>query len=138
MRRLGQFSNIGCAVFVIFVLAGGLAAALTKHSLFGVAGVLIGVYFLYAIKVVSQWERVAVLRFGRYKGLRGPGLFLIFPVIDTLSRYVDQRIRLATVNAESTLTRDTVPVDVDAIVSGWCGTRRNRFLRSRISCRRLP
>lgn len=116
MRRLGQFSNIGCAVFVIFVLAGGLAAALTKHSLFGVAGVLIGVYFLYAIKVVSQWERVAVLRFGRYKGLRGPGLFLIFPVIDTLSRYVDQRIRLATVNAESTLTRDTVPVDVDAIV----------------------
>lgn len=116
MRRLGQFSNIGCAVFVMFVLAGGLAAALMNHSLFGVAGPLIGVYFLYAIKVVSQWERVAVLRFGRYKGLRGPGLFLIIPVIDTLSRYVDQRTRLATVNAESTLTRDTVPVDVDAIV----------------------
>jgi regulator of protease activity HflC (stomatin/prohibitin superfamily) len=116
MKKYGQFSNVGCAVFVISVLAGGLAAALTKHFLFGIAGIVIGVYFLYAIKVVSQWERVAILRFGRYKGLRGPGVFLIIPVVDTLSRYVDQRIRLATVNAESTLTRDTVPVDVDAIV----------------------
>ena len=116
MKKYGQFSNVGCAVFVISVLAGGIAAALTKHFLFGIAGIVIGVYFLYAIKVVSQWERVAVLRFGHYKGLRGPGVFLIIPVVDTLSRYVDQRIRLATVNAESTLTRDTVPVDVDAIV----------------------
>jgi regulator of protease activity HflC (stomatin/prohibitin superfamily) len=116
MKKYGQFSNVGCAVFVVFMLAGGLAAALTKHFLFGIAGIVIGVYFLYAIKVVSQWERVAVLRFGHYKGLRGPGVFLIIPVVDTLSRYVDQRIRLATVNAESTLTRDTVPVDVDAIV----------------------
>jgi regulator of protease activity HflC (stomatin/prohibitin superfamily) len=116
MKKYGQFSNVGCAVFVISVLAGGLAAALTKHFLFDIAGIVFGVYFLYAIKVVSQWERVAILRFGRYKGLRGPGVFLIIPVVDTLSRYVDQRIRLATVNAESTLTRDTVPVDVDAIV----------------------
>jgi regulator of protease activity HflC (stomatin/prohibitin superfamily) len=116
MKKSGQFSNVGCAVFVVFVLAGGLAAALTKHFLFGVASIVIGVYFLYAIKVVSQWERVAILRFGHYKGLRGPGVFLIIPVVDTLSRYVDQRTRLATVNAESTLTRDTVPVDVDAIV----------------------
>ncbi len=89
---------------------------LTRQAAFVVAGVLIGIYFLYAIKVVNQWERVAVLRFGHFKGLRGPGVFLIIPVIDTLSRYVDQRTRLATVNAESTLTRDTVPVDVDAIV----------------------
>src|ERR1700748_166339 len=116
MKKYGQCSNVGCAVFVISVLAGGIAAALTKHFLFGIAGIVIGVYFLYAIKVVSQWERVAILRFGHYKGLRGPGVFLIIPVVDTLSRYVDQRIRLATVNAESTLPRDTVPVDVDAIV----------------------
>lgn len=116
MKKSVQFSNVGCAVFVVFVLAGGLAAALTKHFLFGIAGIVIGIYFLYAIKVVSQWERVAILRFGHYKGLRGPGVFLIVPIVDTLSRYVDQRIRLATVNAESTLTRDTVPVDVDAIV----------------------
>jgi regulator of protease activity HflC (stomatin/prohibitin superfamily) len=54
--------------------------------------------------------------FGRYRGLRGPGLFLIIPIVDTLSRYVDQRVRVTTVSAESTLTRDTVPVNVDAII----------------------
>jgi len=57
-----------------------------------------------------------VLRFGRYRGLRGPGLFLIIPIAETLSRYVDQRVRVTTVSAESTLTRDTVPVNVDAII----------------------
>jgi regulator of protease activity HflC (stomatin/prohibitin superfamily) len=66
---------------------------------------------------VDQWEKVAVLRFGRYRGLRGPGVFLIIvPILETLSRYVDQRVRVTTVSAESTLTRDTVPVNVDAIV----------------------
>ena len=116
MKRFGQYSTVGIAVFVICVLAGFLGTALTRHTAYTVVGLLVGIYFLYAIKVVNQWERVAVLRFGRYKGLRGPGVFTIIPVVDSLSRYVDQRIRLATVNAESTLTRDTVPVDVDAIV----------------------
>jgi regulator of protease activity HflC (stomatin/prohibitin superfamily) len=74
------------------------------------------VYLLYAIRVADQWEKVAVLRFGRYTGLRGPGLFHLIPIVDTVSRYVDQRVRVANVSAESTLTRDTVPVNVDAIV----------------------
>jgi regulator of protease activity HflC (stomatin/prohibitin superfamily) len=71
---------------------------------------------LFALKVADQWEKVALLRLGRFAGLRGPGLFHMIPVIDTLSRYVDQRVRVANVTAESTLTRDTVPVNVDAIV----------------------
>jgi regulator of protease activity HflC (stomatin/prohibitin superfamily) len=66
--------------------------------------------------VANQWEKFAVLRFGRYRGLRGPGLFHIIPIVDTVSRTVDQRVRVANVSAESTLTRDTVPVNVDAIV----------------------
>ena len=66
--------------------------------------------------MVRQWEKVALLRFGRYIGLRGPGLFTIVPVVDSLSRYVDQRVRVSKVTAESALTRDTVPVNVDAIV----------------------
>ena len=66
--------------------------------------------------MVRQWEKVAVLRLGRYIGLRGPGLFHIIPIVETLSPYVDQRVRVASVSAESTLTRDTVPVNVDAIV----------------------
>ena len=77
---------------------------------------LIGLYSLFAIKIADQWEKVAVLRLGRYVGLRGPGMFLIVPIVDRLSRRVDQRVRVASVTAESTLTRDTVPVNVDAIV----------------------
>ena len=65
---------------------------------------------------MRQWEKVAVLRLGRYIGLRGPGICHIIPVLETLSPYVDQRVRVASVSAESTLTRDTVPVNVDAIV----------------------
>ena len=77
---------------------------------------MVGVCLLFAIKVVQQWEKVALLRLGKYVGLRGPGLFLIVPVYETLSANVDQRFRVASVSAESTLTRDTVPVNVDAIV----------------------
>ena len=66
--------------------------------------------------MADQWEKAAVLRLGRYVGLRGPGVFMIVPVIDQISRYVDQRVRVADVKAESALTRDTVPVNVDAIV----------------------
>jgi regulator of protease activity HflC (stomatin/prohibitin superfamily) len=78
--------------------------------------VVLGLYFLFSIRVVKQWERVAVLRFGRYIGMREPGVFFIIPVVDSLSPIVDQRVRVAAVSAESTLTRDTVPVNVDAIV----------------------
>jgi regulator of protease activity HflC (stomatin/prohibitin superfamily) len=81
-----------------------------------IAGAAVGLYLLFSIKVVRQWEKVALLRLGKYAGLRGPGLFTILPVIETLSPYVDQRVRVASVKAESTLTRDTVPVNVDAIV----------------------
>jgi regulator of protease activity HflC (stomatin/prohibitin superfamily) len=71
---------------------------------------------LLAIKVAKQWERVAILRLGKFVGLRGPGAFLIIPIVDSLSRSVDQRVRVMGVTAEATLTRDTVPVNVDAIV----------------------
>jgi regulator of protease activity HflC (stomatin/prohibitin superfamily) len=74
------------------------------------------VYLLFAIKVADQWQKAIVLRLGRYVGLRGPGMFHIIPIIDTVSGFVDQRVRVANVSAESTLTRDTVPVNVDAIV----------------------
>lgn len=116
MRQRIQFSSVGVVVMLVCLAGGGLAASLTGHQSFAMAGALAGIYFLFAIKVVDQWEKVAVLRFGRYRGLRGPGAFLIVPVVDTLSRYVDQRVRVTTVSAESALTRDTVPVNVDAII----------------------
>jgi regulator of protease activity HflC (stomatin/prohibitin superfamily) len=110
------FSNVGLLAFCVSLLLG-FAASYFIHS--GgplLVGALVGVYFLFAIKVVDQWEKVAVLRFGRYRGLRGPGLVFIIPVLERLSRFVDQRVRVSTVSAESTLTRDTVPVNVDAII----------------------
>ena len=81
-----------------------------------IAGALIGIYLLFSVKVADQWEKVAVLRPGGTSGCAGPGYFIMVPVVDPLSRYVDQRVRVASVSAESTLTRDTVPVNVDAIV----------------------
>ena len=112
----GKVSGVGLLVSFLCALAGAGGSAATKSPAYFIAGAVLGVYFLLGIKVVDQWERVAVLRFGRYRGLRGPGVFLIVPIVDTLSRYVDQRVRVTTVSAESTLTRDTVPVNVDAIV----------------------
>ena len=109
-------SGIGVALFVACIAIGGAITATTQNPAGIIAGGLIGLYFIFAIKVADQWEKVAVLRFGRYIGLRGPGLFHIIPVVDQLSRIVDQRVRVANVSAESTLTRDTVPVNVDAIV----------------------
>ncbi len=111
-----RVSNVGVAIFVGCLAAGAGVTALTGWPAAWLVGALVGLYFLFAIRVADQWERVAVLRFGKYVGLRGPGLFHLIPIVDSLSRYVDQRVRVANVSAESTLTRDTVPVNVDAIV----------------------
>jgi len=116
VRSDTQISGAAVAVFLVFLAAGLALAAGFGNRLPILAGVLAGLYFLLAIKVADQWEKVAVLRLGRYIGLRGPGMFLIVPIVDRLSRRVDQRVRVASVTAESTLTRDTVPVNVDAIV----------------------
>jgi regulator of protease activity HflC (stomatin/prohibitin superfamily) len=111
-----QVSRIGVALFVICAVAGAILTQVLASPVPLIAGVLIGVYLLFAIRVADQWEKVAVLRLGKFVGLRGPGIFHIIPVVDSLSRYVDQRVRVASVTAESTLTRDTVPVNVDAII----------------------
>jgi regulator of protease activity HflC (stomatin/prohibitin superfamily) len=111
-----EWSSVGITVCLFCLLGGGAGTMLMRQPAIVVIGALIGAYFLFAIKVVDQWEKVAVLRFGKYRGLRGPGLFFIIPIVETLSRYVDQRVRVTTVSAESTLTRDTVPVNVDAIL----------------------
>jgi regulator of protease activity HflC (stomatin/prohibitin superfamily) len=114
--KRNQVSGVAVALLATSVAIGvGITAAVGNRAPLFV-GLLIGVYLLFSIKIADQWEKVAVLRLGRYVGLRGPGLFHVVPIVDRLSRYVDQRVRVASVTAESTLTRDTVPVNVDAIV----------------------
>jgi regulator of protease activity HflC (stomatin/prohibitin superfamily) len=115
-RNRNHVSGVAVGLLAVSASAGfGATVALGNRAPL-IVGVLIGVYLLCSIKVADQWEKVAVLRLGRYIGLRGPGIFHVIPIVDTLSRYVDQRVRVASVTAESTLTRDTVPVNVDAIV----------------------
>jgi len=113
---LSSASGPGIAAFLMAIAAGVFGAAVLHQPALLPVGIALGLYFLFAIKVVRQWEKVAVLRFGRYRGLRDPGIFWMIPIVDTLSAYVDQRIRVSTVSAESTLSLDTVPVNVDAIV----------------------
>jgi regulator of protease activity HflC (stomatin/prohibitin superfamily) len=121
-----RFANgVSIMVAVLVWAATALAVLLTAVGRVGprwlppmvlLAGIVVGLALLFAIKVVDQWEKAVILRFGRYRGLRGPGLFWIVPVVDVVSHLVDQRVRATDVTAESALTRDTVPVNVDAIV----------------------
>jgi regulator of protease activity HflC (stomatin/prohibitin superfamily) len=115
-KSVSIVSAPGAAAFGACLAVGAIATALLQSPIPFYAGVLVGVYCMLSIKVVRQWEKVAVLRLGRYIGLREPGMFWIIPIIDTLTPYVDQRVRVTSVSAESTLTRDTVPTNVDAIV----------------------
>jgi len=81
-----------------------------------VAGTIVAALVLIAIEVADQWERVIVLRLGKYHRLRGPGLFFIVPIIDSVPYWIDMRVITTTFKAEKTLTKDTVPVDVDAVL----------------------
>ncbi len=73
-------------------------------------------YLFFAIQVARQWEKAVVLRMGKMRGLRGPGLFWIVPILDTITMWIDQRVMVTPFSAEKTLTRDTVPVNVDAVL----------------------
>ena len=114
--QIAPINRVAVTAFLVCIVTGAIVGAIVRQSAPLISGGLVGLYLLFAIKVVQQWEKVALFRLGRYVGLRGPGLFHIVPVLETLSPYVDQRVRVASVSAESTLTRDTVPVNVDAIV----------------------
>ncbi len=81
-----------------------------------VAPTLLGAYLLMSLKVANEWEKAVLLRAGQFRGLRGPGLFWVMPVLDTIAMWIDHRVMVTPFNAEKTLTKDTVPVDVDAVL----------------------
>ncbi len=107
--------------FLIVCLASAFAYAayrpesLNSYYIFG-AGLCIAYIVSASIHIANQWDRAIVLRLGHYHGLRGPGLFLIIPVIDTIPFWIDIRVIATSFKAEKTLTKDTVPVDVDAVL----------------------
>ncbi|HEU4931986.1 MAG TPA: slipin family protein [Pyrinomonadaceae bacterium] len=109
--------NIVAAVTLLVpFLLGGLISWLTFNPVAGILGLLLGLLAAQAPKIARQWERAVVLRLGRYVGLRGPGLFWIIPFVDSISAWVDQRVITTSFAAEETLTSDTVPVNVDAVL----------------------
>ena len=109
-------SPIGLGLAVVCLLGAAGLWRLAGLQPFAMLLALVGVYCAFSLKVASQWQKAALLRLGKYRGLRGPGLFHVIPLIDSVSQFVDQRVRVTDVRAETALTRDTVPVNVDAIV----------------------
>jgi regulator of protease activity HflC (stomatin/prohibitin superfamily) len=115
-------SSFSVALAILIAVAGFLinvavAMATGSHSewIFFLA-LAIAVIVMFAVKVAAQWERVVVLRLGRFRALKGPGLFVVIPIIDTVPTWIDTRVITTSFNAEKTLTKDTVPVDVDAVL----------------------
>ncbi len=108
-------NNVSIAAFTLLLLAA-VACGANALQWYALALVLLASIALFSIKIAAEWEKALVLRFGKFQGLRGPGLFFVIPIVDEISHLIDQRVRVTDVRAESALTRDTVPVDVDAIV----------------------
>jgi len=120
MKTKSSFS-----VLIFFViLAIGVALAYANYDVQNSAGAiwigaisfLVALFVSSAIKIADQWEKAIVLRLGRFDSLRGPGLFFIIPIVDTVAYWIDGRVITTTFTAEKTLTKDTVPVDVDAVL----------------------
>jgi SPFH domain / Band 7 family len=107
---------IAVLILLGFVAAGAWAMAMTNNPAPAIVLSLLGVLLMQSPKVAQQWERAIVLRLGRYIGMRGPGLFWIIPFADTVSSWIDQRTITTNFAAEQTLTSDTVPVSVDAVL----------------------
>jgi regulator of protease activity HflC (stomatin/prohibitin superfamily) len=111
-----QLNVVSVAIFIVLA-AGGLVGTLqTRNPYWVVGGVLLGWVLAQAPRVAQQWERAVVLRLGKFVGLQGPGLFWIVPFVDTVGRVIDQRVITTSFAAEQTLTSDTVPVNVDAVL----------------------
>jgi regulator of protease activity HflC (stomatin/prohibitin superfamily) len=111
-----RLNVVSAASFLVPLVAGALATWATFNPAGVIVGLFLGLLLAQAPKIARQWERAVVLRLGRYVGLRGPGLFWIIPLVDTVSAWVDQRVITTSFAAEETLTSDTVPVNVDAVL----------------------
>lgn len=118
-----HISAIAGMLFGVCMVAAILGVAIgdgkLSNALLGawvVIWTLIGVYIMFALKVANQWEKAVVLRLGKFHGLKGPGAFWIIPVIDDVTAWIDHRVIVTSFSAEKTLTKDTVPVDVDAVL----------------------
>jgi regulator of protease activity HflC (stomatin/prohibitin superfamily) len=110
-----SFAALVAGLIIGAVIAAGLVLAAIPIPVALGLGAAVGVFVMTSVKYTDQWEKAVLMRLGRYRGLRGPGYFAVIPILDRVSYHIDQRIRTTAFGAESCLTRDTVPVNVDAI-----------------------
>jgi regulator of protease activity HflC (stomatin/prohibitin superfamily) len=122
VKNMSKTNSFAALLFVL-ILALGAALAYVLHdstplaSIVLIAGaIILALIVSLAVKIAAPWDRAVVLRLGRFRGLRGPGLFFIIPVIDTIPYWIDTRVITSSFTAERTLTKDTVPVNVDAVL----------------------
>lgn len=110
-------SNIVSVIaFVVPVAFGALGTLGSSNPLWVILGIGVGLVLMQSPRIARQWERAIILRLGKYVGMRGPGLFFVVPFVDNVSFYIDQRVMTTGFAAEQTLTADTVPVNVDAVL----------------------
>ena len=117
LKTKGSLNPLSISIFLIFSVIFVMLFALGVINIFVfIISMAFSVLLSNSIHIADQWERAVVLRMGKYSGLKGPGLFMIIPIIDRVSTYIDQRVRVSAFKAEQTLTKDTVPVNVDTVV----------------------
>jgi regulator of protease activity HflC (stomatin/prohibitin superfamily) len=118
------FNGLALFVFLVLMTISAVLAVVLAIAEVGAGWIvgellllnLVGLYIMVAFRVANQWDKAILLRLGRFVGLRGPGPFWIIPVVDSLPTVIDHRVMVTPFNAEKTLTKDTVPVDVDAVL----------------------
>ena len=120
-----HISGMAGFIFAICLLADIIGTTIiTKNypsnqvlpAAWSIGWLVVGVYILFSLKVASQWEKGVVLRLGKIHKLAGPGAFWVIPIVDSLANWIDHRVMVTPFSAEKTLTKDTVPVDVDAVL----------------------
>jgi len=120
MRNSNSFAVL--IFFVICGIGGGLSVGMNgftanqNSKMIMVITFVLALAAFYATKIADQWEQAVVLRLGKFLSIKGPGLFFIIPIIDTIPYWIDTRVITSSFKAEKTLTKDTVPVDVDAVL----------------------
>lgn len=117
LKNSGWANPVSISIFLLAIVLSSALYVLHAVGIMTTLVILAACGLLSAsIRIADQWEHAVVLRMGKFKGLKGPGLFFIWPIVDSVSAYVDQRVRVSVFKAEQTLTKDTVPVNVDAVV----------------------
>ena len=116
VRRARSLNVVAIGVLLVVLAPGVVLFASTRNPVLLISAAVVGLVLMQSPRIAQQWERAVVLRLGKFVGLQGPGLFWVVPFVDRVSASIDQRTITTSFAAEQTLTSDTVPVNVDAVL----------------------